>query len=146
MTANVDCTQIKNNLLSNIYVINAFLDLVRNGKEKKIVFISSNSGDVEFTRITGMPALLGYSISKAGMNMVTTKYGIELAQEGIKTLSLSPGWVSTDAGQSIHTRPIVTAQMTDSEQLKQSQATRKYVNGFSMHSTSSTQASMDLYQ
>ena len=35
------------------------------------------------------------------MNIVMTKYGAELAQDGIKTLSLSPGWVNTDAGQSI---------------------------------------------
>lgn len=92
---------IKNNLFSNIYVINSFVDLVRNGKEKKIIFISSQCGDVEFTRITGLPTLLGYSISKAGMNMVTTKFGIELAQDGIKTLSMSPGWVNTDAAQAV---------------------------------------------
>ncbi|KAH7341175.1 hypothetical protein BKA66DRAFT_517387 [Pyrenochaeta sp. MPI-SDFR-AT-0127] len=92
---------IKNNLFSNIYVINSFLDLVRNGKEKKIIFISSQSGDIEFTRITGLSTLLGYSISKAGMNMVTTKFGIELVQDGIKTLSMSPGWVNTDAAQAV---------------------------------------------
>jgi NAD(P)-dependent dehydrogenase (short-subunit alcohol dehydrogenase family) len=45
--------------------------------------------------------VLGYSVSKAGMNMVMTKFGIELAQEGIKTLSMGPGWVDTDAGKSI---------------------------------------------
>jgi NAD(P)-dependent dehydrogenase (short-subunit alcohol dehydrogenase family) len=48
--------------------------------------------------MAGLPGQLGYSISKAGMNMVTTKFGIELAQEGIKTISVSPGWVNTDAG------------------------------------------------
>ncbi|EXJ69285.1 uncharacterized protein A1O5_07321 [Cladophialophora psammophila CBS 110553] len=97
LPAKVDCTQIKTNLISNIYVINCFLDLVRNGKEKKIIFISSQSGDVEFTRVTGLSTLLGYSISKAGMNIVTTKFGAELTQDGIKMLSLSPGWVNTDA-------------------------------------------------
>lgn len=45
--------------------------------------------------------MLGYSISKAGMNIAVTKFGAELAKEGIQTLSLSPGWVNTDAGQSI---------------------------------------------
>ena len=99
ITAKIDCTQIKANLISNIYVVNSFLDLVRNGKERKIIFISSQSGDVEFTRVTGISTLLGYSVSKAGMNIVTTKFGTELAQDGIKTLSMSPGWVNTDAGQ-----------------------------------------------
>lgn len=99
ITAKADCTQIKANLTSNIYVINSFLNLVRHGKEKKIIFISSSSGDVEFTRITGISTLVGYSVAKAGMNMVATKFGTELAPEGIKTLSISPGWVNTDAGQ-----------------------------------------------
>jgi NAD(P)-dependent dehydrogenase (short-subunit alcohol dehydrogenase family) len=95
-----DFAQVKNNLTSNVYVINAFLDLIRKGQEKKIIFISSQSGDVEFTRITGFATVLGYSAAKAGMNTVIAKYGAELAPEGIKTLSLSPGWVDTDAGKS----------------------------------------------
>jgi NAD(P)-dependent dehydrogenase (short-subunit alcohol dehydrogenase family) len=100
-SAEVDWIQIKTNLLSNFYVINAFLDLVRKGEEKKIAFISSPSGDVEFTRVTGMANLVGYSVAKAGMNIVITKFGTELAQDGIKTLSISPGWVATEACQSI---------------------------------------------
>lgn len=43
---------------------------------------------------------MGYSAAKAAMMVVTTKYAIELAPEGIKTLSMSPGWVNTDAGKS----------------------------------------------
>jgi NAD(P)-dependent dehydrogenase (short-subunit alcohol dehydrogenase family) len=97
-----DCIQIQSNLISNIYVVNSFLDLIRNGKEKKIIFVSSPSGDLEFTRVTASSNALGYSVSKAGMNIVTTKFGAELAPDGIKTLSVSPGWVNTDAGQSIH--------------------------------------------
>lgn len=76
------------------------MQLIRNGTEKKIAFVTSNSGDVEFTRITGLPGLIGYSVAKAGMNMVMTKFGVELAPEGIKTVSISPGWVNTDAGES----------------------------------------------
>ena len=75
--------QIKSNLLSNVYLVNTFLDLIRKGKEKKIVFVSSPSGDLEFTRITGIPFVVGYSIAKAGMNMVMTKFATELAPEDI---------------------------------------------------------------
>ena len=99
MIRGVDDTQIKVNLTTSIYVTNAFLDLIRKGAEKKIVFVSSSSGDIEFTRITGLSAVLGYSIAKAGLNMVATKFGAELAPEGIKTLSISPGWVNTEAGK-----------------------------------------------
>lgn len=63
--------------------------------------ISSQSADIDFTRITGFPNLLEYSAAKASMMVAMTKFGAELAQDGIKTLSLSPGWVNTDAGQSI---------------------------------------------
>ncbi|KAJ3544368.1 hypothetical protein NM208_g3088 [Fusarium decemcellulare] len=98
---------IKANLISNIYVINTFLNLIRNGEEKKIIFISSPSGDVEFNRVTGISTVLGYSVSKAGMNIVTTKFGTELAQDGIKTLSLSPGWVDTDAAQAVTGEPAI---------------------------------------
>ena len=65
------------------------------------MFVTSNSGDIEFTRITGFASVVGYSVSKAGMNMFITKLAIELAPEGIRTLSLSPGWVDTDAGKSV---------------------------------------------
>ncbi|KIW62328.1 hypothetical protein PV04_10509 [Phialophora macrospora] len=98
---------VKANLISNIFVINAFLDLVRNGKEKKIIFISSPSGDLEFNRATGVTNVLGYSVSKAGMNIVTAKFGAELAQDGIKTLSLSPGWVETDAARQVTGDPAI---------------------------------------
>jgi NAD(P)-dependent dehydrogenase (short-subunit alcohol dehydrogenase family) len=126
-SSKVDCAQIKANLISNIYVINTFLDLIRNGKEKKIIYISSPSGDVEFNRITGISTLLGYSASKAGMNVIITKFGVELAQDGIKTLSLSPGWVNTDAGQLIERR-IVSAYVTNSKQLKRSRVNRSSAN------------------
>lgn len=89
---------MKQNLISNIYAIYAFLDLIRAGKEKRIAFTTSPSGDVEFTHKTGIAMLLGYSIAKAGMNMAITKLSTELAPEGIKLLSISPGWVDTDAG------------------------------------------------
>ncbi len=120
-------------MISNIFVINAFLDLVRNGKEKKIVLISSQSADVEFTRLSSFSNLLGYSAAKASMMVIVTKYGAELAPCGIKTLSLSPGWVNTDAGQSIPKAKRCRAQKTDSEQTAQAVTgnpeVRKFVLG-----------------
>jgi len=105
--------QIKNNLLSNVYTMNSFLHLIRNGVEKKMVFITSQSGNLELTRITGFSTLLGYSVSKAGMNMAVTKFATELAPEGIKTLALSPGWVNTDAGKLLPMSLTGTEDWTD---------------------------------
>jgi NAD(P)-dependent dehydrogenase (short-subunit alcohol dehydrogenase family) len=85
-------------------VILSFLKLIRKGTEKKIAFISSNSGDVEFNRITGIPSVLGYGAAKAGMNLIMAKLAADLAPEGIKTISMGPGWVATDAGQYMQVR------------------------------------------
>lgn len=117
---------------SNMYVILAFLDLVRPGTEKKIVHITSNSGDVEFTRITGLASVVGYSAAKAAMNVVMAKFAAELAPEGIKSLSLAPGWVATDAGMFLSTpikvRPLATDVKT-AEQVTGDPEVRKWILG-----------------
>ncbi|KAI9037696.1 uncharacterized protein KD926_000112 [Aspergillus affinis] len=102
-------SQVHVNLLGAIYTINSFLPLIRNGQEKKIVYITSPSGDAKFTRACSVTVTLGYSISKAGMNLMIAKYAAELAGEGIKTLALSPGWVDTDGSKS----PSLAVQSND---------------------------------
>ena len=90
--------KLKVNLLHLMYAVNAFLPLIRNGHEKKIIYISSGLGDVNVTRTTEVAVQLGYAVSKASGNRIMAKYAAELKSEGIFTLSLSPGWVATDAG------------------------------------------------
>lgn len=46
--------------------------------------------------------MLGYGAAKAGMNLVMAKFAADLAPQGVKTLSMGPGWVATDAGQLPH--------------------------------------------
>lgn len=82
-----------------MYTINAFLPLIRNGNEKKVIFISSGIADIDVIRTAAIPFQIGYGVSKAGTNVVMAKYAVELAPEGILTLSLSPGWVATDTGK-----------------------------------------------
>ncbi|KAK0889383.1 hypothetical protein LTR02_015500 [Friedmanniomyces endolithicus] len=82
---------IKGNVLGPIYTINAFLPLLRNGTEKKIIYISTGASDIEVIRVSGQPGQLGYASSKAAGNAVIAKYAAKLANKGIKTLSLSPG-------------------------------------------------------
>lgn len=81
--------------------VNALLPLVEKGQQKKIVYISSGIGDIATTRATEMPNLLGYAVSKAAGNILMAKYAVALKAKGILTLSLSPGWVETDAGESL---------------------------------------------
>lgn len=87
------------NVLQQISTINAFLPLIREGEMKKIIYITSAIGHIDLNRVCELPGFLGYSVSKAAGNIVMAKYSVELKQEGIKTLSLAPGWVQTDTGK-----------------------------------------------
>ncbi|KAK4888087.1 hypothetical protein LTR27_012970 [Elasticomyces elasticus] len=91
--------QLKVNVVHLIHSVNAFLPLVRKGSAKKLIYITSGHGVVDVSRICEVPNLLGYCTSKAAGNIVMAKYHAELKSEGIKTLSLSPGWVDTDSGR-----------------------------------------------
>ncbi|KAK4554061.1 hypothetical protein LTR86_008902 [Recurvomyces mirabilis] len=84
-----------------ILSINAFLPFVRKGTDKKLIYITSGAGDVDMTRLSRLSAQIGYSTSKAGGSLVMAKYAGELAEEGIKTLSISPGWVETPATEGL---------------------------------------------
>ena len=48
-----------------------------------------------------------YRSSKAGVNQVMKSLSIDLAHQGIKTVSLHPGWVKTDMGGS---NALITAE------------------------------------
>ncbi|KAL7816023.1 NAD(P)-binding protein [Trichoderma aethiopicum] len=85
--------------------VNALLPLIEKGQQKKIVYISSGIGDIATTRATEMPNLLGYAVSKAAGNILMAKYAVALKAKGILTLSLSPGWVETDAARDISNSP-----------------------------------------
>lgn len=89
------------NLIGAINSINRFLPLVRKGELKKIIYITSPTGDAEFTRKCGVTVTIGYTVTKAAMNLVMSKYAAELKGEGIKTLALSPGWVDTDGSKQL---------------------------------------------
>ena len=89
-----------------VSTVNAFVPLIRKGDVKKMVYISSGGADIEMTRICELPYLTGYSVSKASGNIIMTKYAVDLKKDGIKTVSLSPGWVATEGGKRIqHHRP-----------------------------------------
>jgi NAD(P)-dependent dehydrogenase (short-subunit alcohol dehydrogenase family) len=85
------------NAVSAVITNNVFLPLLRNGKEKKIIDISSALGDTEFTRVTGFAHIAPYAVGKAALNFIVQKYASELASEGFTVLALSPGLVDTSS-------------------------------------------------
>jgi NAD(P)-dependent dehydrogenase (short-subunit alcohol dehydrogenase family) len=92
---------LKANAAHLITTVNTFLPLIRKGSAsaRKIIYITSGNGVPDVSRVAGIPNLLGYCVSKAAGNVIMAKYHAELSVEGIKTLSLSPGWVDTDSGR-----------------------------------------------
>ncbi len=83
------------NVLGVMYSVNAFLPLIRKGRVKKIIVISTGVADLDLTLQSGHPAVVAYCVSKAALNMVVAKYANELKSEGITLLALSPGIVNT---------------------------------------------------
>ncbi|KAH9913015.1 uncharacterized protein B0H18DRAFT_1050980 [Fomitopsis serialis] len=94
--------ELRINTIAPIRAVRTFLPLIRKSKaqDRKIVFISSGLASIENGHFwTGLSE--GYSISKAGLNMVVRKWGVALKLEGINTMALQPGYVDTDMGQGL---------------------------------------------
>ncbi|OJA21626.1 hypothetical protein AZE42_13502, partial [Rhizopogon vesiculosus] len=83
------------NVVGVIHTINIFLPLLKNGKAKKVVTVSSGVGDLDSTISFEMDTSAPYSISKAAVNMVNAKYAAQYKSEGFVFLAISPGVVDT---------------------------------------------------
>ncbi|KAH7110121.1 hypothetical protein B0J11DRAFT_499399 [Dendryphion nanum] len=84
------------NIAGPLFTINAFLPLLRAGKEKRVTYISSSVADGPETIETRVSNSVPYSTSKAGGNIVITKFAAELQDEGFTFLSIAPGAVATE--------------------------------------------------
>ena len=80
------------------HTINAFLPLLRAGKTKRILIVTSSMGSPEFARTTQYVEAPCYSISKSALNMVIVKFAAALKDEGFVVLGVSPGLVNTLPG------------------------------------------------
>src|SRR5918912_361236 len=83
------------NLLGPWRMCQTFLPLMRAGGYGRIVNVSSGAGSFEETSGAAAPA---YSVSKAGLNMLTVKLAHELEGSGILVNAACPGWVRTRMG------------------------------------------------
>jgi len=88
------------NITGPITVTNALLPLLQSSTERRIVNITSGMGSLAYNEPGSEPtsSFSAFSVSKAGLNMVTRKYANELGKQGFTCVSISPGWVATRQG------------------------------------------------
>lgn len=86
------------NVMGPSHVTRELLPLLRAGKEKKIVFLSSGMGAISKTLERQMPSAAPYSVSKAAIDMVAAYFSNELYDEGFCVIAQDPGHVLTDMG------------------------------------------------
>ncbi len=97
-------TTMKTNFFGTLAVTQAMLPLLRHAASEKrgtnIVNVSSDLGSItgnadpnwKYSKVK----FLGYSASKAALNMLTAQLAVELREEGIKVNSSNPGFTKTD--------------------------------------------------
>ena len=88
------------NLFGPVRVTQAFLRLLKNADQARIVMMSSGVGSLTLitdpTSIYSTVNLLDYTSSKVALNAVTVSFAKELEPLGIKVNAVEPGHVRTD--------------------------------------------------
>jgi len=83
------------NTLGPVRVVEAFLDNIAKGSDRKIVTLTSAMGSIADNASGGSYA---YRSSKAAVNIVMKSLSIDLAPRGISCVVVHPGWVRTAMG------------------------------------------------
>lgn len=86
---------IQTNTIGPLLMAQAFISNIELGQKKLIATLSSKVGSIDDNRSGGGYA---YRSSKSAVNQVMKSLSIDLADRGINTVSLHPGWVQTDMG------------------------------------------------
>jgi NAD(P)-dependent dehydrogenase (short-subunit alcohol dehydrogenase family) len=89
---------LQTNLLGAFLVLRYALACLRPSSDAWIYNMSSRLGSIQLRGNTQLGGAIAYECSKAGLNMLTKQAAIDLAENGIKVVSLSPGWVKTEMG------------------------------------------------
>jgi NAD(P)-dependent dehydrogenase (short-subunit alcohol dehydrogenase family) len=86
---------VETNVTGVARVSRAFLPLLRKSTAPRIANISSGAGSISDKEDHHY---YPYSVSKAGLNMLTRAMAAELRGDGIVVTAISPGWVRTEMG------------------------------------------------
>ncbi|MCJ1326839.1 hypothetical protein MMC10_003505 [Thelotrema lepadinum] len=89
---------LETNVIAVDSVIHSFLPLLQQGKEKKIINISSTMGSMSWHNLTKVVPVPSYKISKAALNALTLQWSGALESQGFTVFCLSPGHCQTELG------------------------------------------------
>jgi len=101
-TAGLDAVErvLRTNFLGALAVTQAMLPLLRKASRARIVNVSSGLGSLTQNADPAYPSaavkLIGYSASKAALNMLTVQLAYWLHDTAIKVNSADPGYTATD--------------------------------------------------
>lgn len=85
---------VETNAISALMVTQALYPLLKRGENKRIIMVSSHMGSLE----RGGGRAYAYRMSKAAMNMAARTLANDLEANGVTTITLHPGYVSTTMG------------------------------------------------
>jgi NAD(P)-dependent dehydrogenase (short-subunit alcohol dehydrogenase family) len=83
------------NALAPLLLAEAATPLLAKGRAPVAAYLSSVLGSIASTQSFYTPS---YAVSKAALNMGVRLAAIAMAEHGIRSVSLHPGWVKTDMG------------------------------------------------
>jgi NAD(P)-dependent dehydrogenase (short-subunit alcohol dehydrogenase family) len=103
---------LKVNTMAPVRMVEALVENVAAGAQKKIVAITSRLGSIQYTNageesFRNRGGYFPYRTSKAALNMAIRIVAAELEPRGIVAVAVCPGWVRTDMGgpQAVLTPP-----------------------------------------
>jgi NAD(P)-dependent dehydrogenase (short-subunit alcohol dehydrogenase family) len=88
-------TAFETNALAPLLFAEAATPLLAKGHAPVVAWLSSVLGSIGSTRTFYTPS---YAVSKAALNMAVRLAAIPMAEQGIRSVALHPGWVKTDMG------------------------------------------------
>jgi len=89
---------LQTNLRGAFLVLRQALPCLKRSGDAWIYNMSSRLGSIELRGNTQLGGAIAYECSKAGLNMLTKQAAIDLVENRIQVVSLSPGWVKTEMG------------------------------------------------
>ena len=89
---------LQTNLRGAFLVLRNCLSCLQRSPDPWVYNMSCRLGSIELRGVTRLGGAIAYQCSKAALNMLTKQASIDLTSQGIKVVSISPGWVKTDMG------------------------------------------------